>query len=179
MLKHLQLSYKRNLDTQKQKQAVAKPSGMPSNQRMLNRDGSEKIVKEPFRNQDKVLGSILKNLCGKGGLPLYIVEREWFSEFMKLVEPRFENVSRVAVHSKLKEIYDKEMKDLLGKIKASPVQKPTVTVDFWTSCNSKSYMGSTVQCFFVVTDNVANMRHAFDHLQRRNSISDRLVDYHL
>ena len=179
---------------------------MPSDQHVLNTDGSvKKIAKEPFRDQDKILTSIVKNLCGKGGLPISLVEQEWFREFMKLVEPRFESVSRVAVSSKLEEIYLREMRKLLAEIKASPVDKPTVTVDFWTGCNSKSYMGSTAHyifegqlkshvlfftevapphtsenikahfeeqldsyellCFFVVTDNAANMRHAFELMQ--------------
>ena len=200
LLKYLKTAHKQNLQAHKRKQAkeLGKP-GLPSNQHVLNRDGSlEKIVKEPFRNQDKILTSIVKNLCGKGGLPIATVEQEWFREFMKLVEPRFESVSRVAVNSKLEEIYAREMSKLLADIKASPVYKPTVTVDFWTGCNSKSYMCSTVhyifkgqlkshvlfftevapphssenikahfeeqldsyelQCFFVVTDNAANMR---------------------
>ena len=71
---------------------------MPSDQHVLNTDGSvKKIAKEPFRDQDKILTSIVKNLCGKGGLPISLVEQEWFREFMKLVEPRFESVSRVAL----------------------------------------------------------------------------------
>ena len=90
----------------------------------------KKVVKEPFRNQDKIVTSIVKNLCGTGGLPIWTVEQEWFRDFMKLVEPRFESVSRVGVNSKLEEIYARERSKLLAEIKASPhppVNKPTVT----------------------------------------------------
>ena len=47
----------------------------------------------------------MKNFCGKGGLPLYIVEQDWFQNFMHLVEPKFPNVSQVSVSSRLEEIY--------------------------------------------------------------------------
>ena len=203
---------KQNLKAHKQKRAeeLAKP-GLPSNQRVLNKDGSvKKVVKEPFRNQDKIVTSIVKNLCGKGGLPIWTVEQEWFRE----------SVSRVGVNSKLEEIYARERRKLLAEIKASPhppVNKPTVTVDFWTGCNSKSYIGSTVhyifkgqlkshvpfftevapphssenikayfeeqldsyelQCFFVVTDNAANMRHAFELMQLADNDEELEVEY--
>ena len=78
LLKHLQTAHKQNLKAHKQKRAeeLAKP-GLPSNQCVLNKDGSvKKVVKEPFRNQDKIVTSIVKNLCGKGGLPIWTVEQE-------------------------------------------------------------------------------------------------------
>ena len=77
---------------------------LPSDQCMLNKDGTMTATtrtrpKEPFQNQDKILTSIVKNACGRGGLPISIVEQDWFRNFMKLVEPKLQSVSRVAVSS--------------------------------------------------------------------------------
>ena len=66
---------------------------------------------------------------------------------MKLVEPRFQPVSRVAVSTKLDSLYDQERKQLMDEITHQP-SVSSVTVDFWTGCNGKSYMGSTVHYTF-------------------------------
>ena len=78
--------------------------------------------KEPFQNQDKILTSIVKNICGRGGLPISIVEQDWFRNFMKLVEPKFQNVSRVAVSSRLDELYVEERRKLLAEIGTSNIE---------------------------------------------------------
>ena len=130
---------------------------------------------------------------------------------MKLVEPRFQPVSRVAVSTKLDSLYDQERKQLMDEITHQP-SVSSVTVDFWTGCNGKSYMGSTVHytfgnqlkshvlffvevppphtservkehfedqldlhnisCFKVITDNAANMKHAFELMTRQDSEDD-------
>ena len=38
--------------------------------------------KESFKNQDKIVTPIVKTLCGWGGLPISIVEQDWFRAFM-------------------------------------------------------------------------------------------------
>ena len=42
-----------------------------------------------FKNEDTIVMSVVKNLCGHGGLPISIVEQKWFRVFMSDVEPRF------------------------------------------------------------------------------------------
>ena len=72
------------------------------------------------------------------------MEQDWFRNINKLVEPKFENVSRVAVSLLLHELYVEERRKLLPEIVTSDIEKPTVTVDFWSGYNAKSFMGSTV-----------------------------------
>ena len=75
LLKHLQTSHPINLHNHKEEHA-----GMQviySYQQTFNNDG--KFVarpKEPFKNQDKILTSIVKNFCGRGGLAISTVEKE-------------------------------------------------------------------------------------------------------
>ena len=169
----------------------------------LNSDGSVKSrPKLPFKNQSKILTSVVKNMCGRGGLPLNVVEQDWFREFMRDVEPKFKHTSRVAVSTRLDALYEEEKRKLLVELDKLANVKPSLTVDFWTGCNAKSYMGATVHyihesklkshvlyfvevkpphtsevikdqfevqldnhgisCFQVVTDNAANMKHAFE-----------------
>ena len=104
---------------------------MPPDQCTLDKNGSMVAVvksKEPFRNQDRILFSIVKNLCGRGGLPICTVVQHWFWDFMGLVKPKFANVSRVAVCSKVDELYKQEKRNLLAEIENSDVDKPTVTI---------------------------------------------------
>lgn len=60
---------------------------------------------------------------------------------MNQVEPRYQPVSRVAVSSKLDKLYEEEKKRLLNDVEKSKVEKTSVTLDFWTGCDSRSFMG--------------------------------------
>ena len=206
LLKHLEATHLKQLNNHREQQRKKNLENARSSddgqQCTLSSTGS--VVtrpRVPFKNQSKVLTSIVKNLCGRGGLPLNIVEQPWFRNFMKDVEPKFEHTSRMAVSSRLDELYKQEKKRLINELKESGVQ-PSLTVDFWTGCNAKSYMGATIHyvndgrlksqvlyfievkpphssqiikdhfeiqldnhnisCFQVVTDNAANMKHAFE-----------------
>ena len=97
----------------------------------MNKDGSLIRPKESFKNQEKILTSVVKDLRGRGGLPISVVEQEWFRLFMKQVEPRFQAVSRIAVSLKLDTLYEEEKRGLLSDIARSNVGKPSVTLDFW------------------------------------------------
>ncbi len=149
LLKHLQTTHLKNLDDHRDERAKELTTKLPLDQCTLSKNGSMrqtavKPKREAFRNRDKIISSIVKNLCGRGGMPICTVEQDWFRDFMRIVEPKFENVSRVAVSSRLDEIYEEQKRKLLAEIKHSDIDKPTVTVDFWTGCNGKSYMGATV-----------------------------------
>ena len=43
--------------------------------------------KEPFKNQVNILTSIVKIVCGHGGLAISTVEKEWFRTLLREVEP--------------------------------------------------------------------------------------------
>ena len=117
-------------------------ASLPNGQCTLNNNGTVMSrPKLPFKNQGKIVTEVVKNLCGRGRLPLNIVEQDWFRDFMKDVEPKFECASRVAVNAKLNALYEEEKRKLLLELAN---KKPTLTVDFWTGCNAKSFMGATV-----------------------------------
>ena len=121
-------------------------------QQEFNKDGTFiPRTKEPFRNQDKILTSIVIKLCRKGGLAISVVEQSWFCTFMQEVEPKFQPVSRVAVNSKLDKLF-KDEKSLLANIAKSVIDKPSVTVDLWTGCHTRSLNGCTVH--FIHEQNV-------------------------
>ena len=141
LLKHLQTTHPNKLREHKEEQAKL----TSANQQKFNKDGTFiPRTKEPFRNQDKILTSIVRNLCGKGGLAISVVEQSWFRTFTQEVEPKFQLVSRVAVNLKLDKLFEEEKKSLLTDIAKSVIDKPSVTVDLWTGCDTRSFMGCTV-----------------------------------
>ena len=90
---------------------------MSGSQTVLTEDevGIGRMKRQDFKNQDAILTSLVRNLCGCGGLPILVVEQPWFRCFMRDVEPRFSLVSRVAVKKKLDELYTEEQDKLLLK----------------------------------------------------------------
>ena len=69
---------------------------------------------------------------------------------MSDVEPRFQPVSRVAVKKKLNILHEEERDTMLKEI-AELSFKPSVTLDFWTGRDGRSFMGCTVH-YVVATD---------------------------
>ena len=97
-----------------------------------------------FYLQNLVWGPIFaRTKFATTGLPISTVEQNWFHNLIKLVEPKLQNVFTVAVSLRLDDLY-KVKRNLLAEIATSEVDKPTETINFWTGCNAKSYMGSTV-----------------------------------
>ena len=54
---------------------------------MLSPHGCVVLKHTDFKNQETILTSIVRNLCGAGGLAIGILERQWFRQFMNDVEP--------------------------------------------------------------------------------------------
>ena len=132
LLKLLQTSHPKNLDDHKNVHSKQ----LPASQQMLNRD--ETLAKatrpkpEAFKKQDKILTCVVKNVCGRGGLAISVVEQSWFRDFMEEIEPSFQPMSRRGLSSKLDKLYEEEKRSLMADIATSVVDKPSVTVDFWT-----------------------------------------------
>ena len=149
LLKHLRGSHSKKLDDHK-KELLKQLSD--TNQHTLHKDGTlvrcaatRSKPSEAFKKQDMmILTCIVKNVCGRGGLPISVVEQSWFRAFMEEIEPRFQPVSRISVSTKLTKLYEEEKSRLLADIATSVVKKPSVTVDFWTGCDVRSFMGCTV-----------------------------------
>ena len=105
-----------------------------------------RVEQAQFKNEEKISIAIVKHLCGEGGLSISFVEKECFCSFMKVVEPRFQPISRAVVTSRLNSIYEEEKKILLDDITKS-ITKPSATIDFWTGCDSRSFLGCTIHFF--------------------------------
>ena len=102
LLKHLQTSHPRELIQYKLDKAK-----LVSTQRTFMNDSSLRLARveqAQFKNQEKISIAIVKHLCGEGGLPISFVEKECFCSFMKVVEPRFQPISRAVVTSRLNSI---------------------------------------------------------------------------
>ena len=149
LLKHFQGLHLKLLRDHKDERAREANCHMKQ-QQFFEKNGTlaKRAVPSEFRHQDKIVTSIVRNLCGRGGLPIMAVEHEWFRAFMADVEPKFSHVSRVAVVSKLDKIYETEKGLLLNEISSSRVT-PSVTLDFWTGRDNRSFMGCTVHYIFM------------------------------
>lgn len=90
LLKHLKTAYSTARLEHKREQIDLRSQS----QTTLATNGSIVRKQMEFKNQEAIIGSYTKNLCGRGGLPIRIIETPWFRTFMKDVEPRFTSVSR-------------------------------------------------------------------------------------
>ena len=77
-------------------------------------------------------------------MPISVAEQKWFQSFMKQVEPRFQPLSRMAVSLKVDILYEEWKRSLLSDIARSNVDKSSVTLDFWTACDTRILFGCTV-----------------------------------
>ena len=142
LLKHLSTMHGRLLEDHRARRRQSTSSG----QSTFEKDGTYQRKEPEFKNQEVILTSIAKNLCGCGGMPVTMVEKPWFREFMREVEPQFKGVSRRSVGSKISALSEETKLSLLKEISAIARHglKPSVTVDFWTGRDNRSFMGCTV-----------------------------------
>ena len=68
-----------------------------------------------------------------------MTETDWFRQFLQDVEPRFRPVSRVSVKRKLYSLFENGRQQLNKEILEIDF-KPSVTLDFWTGRDSRSFM---------------------------------------
>ena len=147
-MKHLQTSHIRSLRLHKELKAKAvEDIEVPFDQSISDQGtiavAGMKKTRTHFMKQDEILTCIVKYLCARGGLPLNIVEQAWFRQFMKLVEPRFQPVSRVAVSTKLDSLYDQERKQLMDEItRETCISTRLITYNYRTK--------QTIRFFFIL-----------------------------
>ncbi|XP_011404500.1 PREDICTED: zinc finger BED domain-containing protein RICESLEEPER 3-like [Amphimedon queenslandica] len=138
LLKHLQAAHNDRLESHKEERRKSISNG----QATLTGEAQDRR-RFKFYNQDPIVTSLALNLCGHGGLPIQICEQSWFRQFVRDIEPRFTPVSRVAVKRKIDELYKRERENLMSEIAAMSC-KPSVTIDFWTGCDGRSFMACTI-----------------------------------
>ena len=139
LFKHIQNSQGQLIEMhrEKKRQSVEGQSTLDSNGQLSRR------ARKDFKSQDVILTSLVRNLVGSGGLPLQVAEQEGFCRFMGDVEPRFQPASRVAIKQTLEVLYQEERDHMLKEVAASSF-KPSVTLDFWTGRDGRSFMGCIV-----------------------------------
>ena len=177
LLKHLQVSHGRQLESYKQERRRSMNQGQIS----LTGGTFGRRKDKAFQKQDAILTSFARNVCGHGGLPIHTCEQTWFRDFMNDVEPRFTPVSRVAVKRKLNTLYTEERSSFFSDLSSISPRKPSVTVDFWTGCDGRSFMGCTVHyvCDGMLKDNILFFKEVpppHTSINIRNRFEDEL-DY--
>lgn len=146
-MKHLQNAHGQLLERHRAKKWQLSESHCQST---ITSDGHLSKRRKEFGSQDAILTSLVRNLVGTGGLSIQVAEQEWFRKFMSDVEPQFQPVSRVAVKKKLNILHEEERDTMLKEI-ADLSFKPSVTLDFWTGRDGRSFMGCTVH-YVVATE---------------------------
>ena len=173
-MKHLQNAHGQLLERYK-----ANKRQLSESQSTFTSDGHLSKRRKEFGSQDSILTSLVRNLVGTGGLSIQVAEQEWFRKFMSDVEPRFQPVSRVAVKKKLNILHEEERDSKLKEI-ADLSFKPSVTLDFWTGRDGRSFMGCTVHYVVATEKKLSNHMlffkeippHTADNI--RNKFEDHL-----
>ena len=135
LLKHLNTMHGQLLEEHRTRRRQSTTSSVQSR---FQEDGTYQRKQPNFKNQEVILTSTVKNLCGRGGMPVTMVEKPWFRDFMKDVEPRFKNASRRSVDTKISALATQKRSHLLKELVAIAKHglKPSVTLDFWTGRDS-------------------------------------------
>lgn len=92
--------------------------------------------------QKELKNAIVSNLVIGGNLPLSIVETTWFSNFMKIVDPKFAMPSRKQVANTLSQAYKAKRQALRDKL--SSTDNVSLTLDMWSDRRMRSFMAVTV-----------------------------------
>ena len=137
LLKHYQQKHPRELN--EHLVSAANVSAVGQTQIDLTESGITTTAK-PFVNQKEVEISIARDLCAKGSLPLTIVEKPFFRQFLNTIQPKFKHIT---YRTNLKNITNEAV-----RIKSFTIEefrktkrRPNVTVDCWTAQNGKAYLG--------------------------------------
>ena len=94
-----------------------------------------------------MLTLLVCNLIGSGSFSIQMTETDCFRQFMRDVEPRFRRVSRVSVRRKLNSLFEDGCQRLNEEILKTDF-KPSVTLDFWTGRDSRSFIGCTIHYIY-------------------------------
>lgn len=139
LLKHLQNMH----EAEHQELSQRKRKEQEDRQTTLTQSSCSITTSREFRSQDRILTSLVRNVIGSGGLPIQIAEQVWFRKFLYDIEPRFKPVSRVAIKRKLDCLYDEDRQQLAMEV-SEINHRPSVTVDFWSGRDNRSFMGCTI-----------------------------------
>lgn len=96
--------------------------------------------------QLKITTSLVENLIIGCGLPLSIVENEYFGQFMNDVHPKFKLPSRPTITQKLiPAVKDKRISQIREQF--SQAKSVSLTVDIWTDRRMHSFLAITAHTF--------------------------------
>ena len=89
----------------------------------------------------------LVEFISKDMMPISIVEGKGLINFLKILEPQYTLPSRKTITKRLKDKYDQIRASVQMKLDSMPAA--ALTLDYWTSRATDSYLGITVHCISV------------------------------
>lgn len=120
-------------------------SDQPSLESFCNLPGSSKYGPNHPENV-RLTRLLVENLIVKCGLPLSIVENEYFREFLTAMNPKFSIPYRKHITSAvLPDLKDKTRSKLQNEL--AKVKHVAVTLDIWTDRRMHSFLGMTAHTF--------------------------------
>ncbi|KAK0151187.1 putative AC9 transposase [Merluccius polli] len=122
------------------KVASGSAEGQSSLDSFLTKPGVQ-IYSQGHPRQKAITESIIQDLIISCNLPLSLIDKPSFKNFMSVVEERYCPVSRSTVTRRLSELaLDKESKI---KSKLEKTDNVSVTVDIWTDRSMRGFLGVT------------------------------------
>ena len=89
----------------------------------------------------------LVEFISKDMMPISIVEGKGLINFLKILEPQYTLPSRKTITKRLKDKCDQIRASVQMKLDSMPAA--ALTLDYWTSRATDSYLGITVHCISV------------------------------
>ena len=145
------IGYSRNTSNLKQHLELHHPECMagPSSQSSVSKQASiESFITNPKpkykrgSQRDRDITDALTRFVAKDMRPIALIEGEGFSDFVRALDPSYEIPSRKHIMSKLSDLYAVLRGNVESKLREA--QFVSVTLDFWTSHATESYLGVTV-----------------------------------
>ena len=96
-----------------------------------------------YNKQKQVTKSFAQHLIAQGGLPVSVVEQNWFRSFLNEVLPNYQIPSRETIWKTLEGLANQSTKILLEGLNKAGV-RPSLTVDLWTGRNHKLFISGAV-----------------------------------
>ena len=109
----------------------------------------------------------LVEFISKDMMPISIVEGKGFINFLKILEPQYSLPSRKTITKRLEDKYDQIRASVQMKLDSMPAA--ALTLDYWTSRATDSYLGITVHCISVDWQMVSYVLETKEVIERHTS----------
>ena len=109
----------------------------------------------------------LVEFISKDMMPISIVEGKGFINFLKILEPQYSLPSRKTITKRLEDKYDQIRASVQMKLDSMPAA--ALTLDYWTSRATDSYLDITVHCISVDWQMVSYVLETKEVIERHRS----------